>query len=346
MDDILTKMELEYFGNTIAQYASSLVLLLVLLSFFAIFKLIILRKIKKITKGSEVGELVVKIIDRIRPAFYGFLSLYIALLILNIPKSASVILFAILVAWISIRAVISLQQVIDFFVEKQLDEEKKQEASLGIIVRVVKAMLWFFALLVFLSTMGVNITALVAGLGIGGIAVGFALQNILSDLFSSFAIFFDKPFVEGDFIIVGDKLGTVERIGIKTTRLRALQGEEIVISNRELTSAQIHNFKDLESRRRSFDFGVTYDTPSEKLEKIPGIVEKVIEEEELADFERAHFNQFGDSSLSFTVVYYVNSHDFKEYMDVHQSILFKVKREFEKEGISMAFPTRTVYINK
>ncbi|RMD61247.1 mechanosensitive ion channel family protein, partial [Candidatus Parcubacteria bacterium] len=170
------------------------------------------------------------------------------------------------------------------------------------------------------------------------------VQNILSDLFSSFTILVDKPFVPGDFIVVGEHMGVVEKIGIKTTRLRALQGEEIVISNRELTATRIQNFKRMKARRVLFRIGVVYETPSELLEQIPDLVRDIIARQKNVAFDRAHFSSFDDSSLTFEIVYYVNSGDYKEYMDVHQRILFAIKREFERRGISMAYPTRTVYL--
>ncbi len=330
------------------QYISFLVIFILTVSFFFIFKRVLFRKAKKFINKNEAGKIAVEVVEKIKPAFYIFLSFYFALSILFIPDSIRRIIFSVLVVWIAYLSVIAAQRIIDFTANKYLlsGKEDRERSAIGTIVKFSKGLLWLFAGLVALSTMGVNITAIVAGMGIGGIAIAFALQNILNDLFSSFAIYFDKPFVEGDFIIVGEKTGVVEKIGVKTTRLRALQGEEIVISNRELTSVQIHNFKKMQRRRANFDFGVIYETSSKKLEKIPGIVEKIIEKEELADFDRAHFNKFGDFSLDFSVVYYIKSADFIDYMNTHQSILFKIKKEFEKETISMAFPTQTVYINK
>ncbi len=329
------------------QYLSFLLIFAFAVSFFFIFKRVLFKKAKKIVSGNEAGKVIVDIIEGIRSWFYVFLSFYFALGVLYVPESIVKTVFGILIIWISYISVIALQKLIDFAADKYLlgDKEDREKAALNTIVKLAKALLWVFALLVVLSTMGVNITAIVAGMGIGGVAVAFALQNILNDLFSSFAIYFDKPFVEGDFIIIGDKAGVVEKIGVKTTRLRALQGEEVVISNRELTSVQIHNFKKMQRRRANFDFGVVYETSSNKLEKIPSIIEKIIKEEELADFDRAHFNSFGDFSLNFSVVYYIKSADFVDYMDTHQSILFKLKRAFEKEKIDMAFPTQTVYLN-
>ncbi len=347
MENLLILMEGEYFGNTILHYAYFLVIFVLLFLLFFVFKRVIIGKARKFIEQSEVGELVIAVIDRIKPSFYALVSLYVAMGVLVVPFYLRRFLIGLIVIWSAYICVIAAQMLIDFSVGKYLKSKEERESSMiKLIAKIAKILLWAFAILVVLSTMGVNVTALIAGMGIGGVAVAFALQNILGDLFSSFAIYFDKPFVEGDFIIVGEKMGVVEKIGIKTTRLRALQGEEIVMSNAELTSVQIHNFKKMQKRRIDFGFGVTYNTPSEKLERIPAMVEEIVKEEELADFERIHFNQFAESSLLFAGVYYINSADFADYMKTHQSILFKIKRKFEEEGISMAFPTTTVYLEK
>ncbi len=339
--------EIEILGNTLAQYIYFVALFLILSLVFYIFKTVLLKKLKNIAKQNEITDTIVRSIYKISLKFYAFISLYIALNIITVPNIIDKIMLILVTVWSGYVAVIIAQIFIDFFAKKYFEaREEREKSAFKIIVKVAKGLLWIFAVLIVLSTLGVNITAAVAGMGIGGVAVAFALQNILTDLFSSFAIYFDKPFVEEDFIIVGDKMGVVEKIGIKTTRLRALQGEEIVMSNRELTSVQIHNFKKMQKRRASFDFGVEYETSSEKLEKIPKMIEKIIKKEKLADFDRAHFSKFGDFSLDFTVVYYIDSADFTDYMNTQQNILFKIKREFEKEGISMAFPTQTIQIKK
>jgi hypothetical protein len=174
----------------------------------------------------------------------------------------------------------------------------------------------------------------------------FALQNILSDLFSSFSIYFDKPFVEGDFIIIGNDMGIVKKIGIKSTRIQTLQGQELVVSNKELTSTRINNYKKMSKRRAIFNFGVEYSTSKKKLEKIPTIVKKIINNIELASLDRAHFKSFGDSSLDFEVVYYVDSSDYAKYMDIQQEINLALVLAFEKEKINFAFPSRTIYMAK
>jgi len=200
------------------------------------------------------------------------------------------------------------------------------------------------ALLLALDNLGVNITALVAGMGIGGIAVALAAQNILGDLFASISIVLDKPFVINDFIIVGDYMGSVEHIGVKTTRIRSLSGEQIVFSNTDLLNSRVRNFKRMVERRVVFSFGVVYGTPAEKLEAIPGIVRGIIEAIDGTRFDRAHFAKYGDSSLDFEVVYFVVTGDYNVYMDIQQAINLAIYRSFEDEGLGFAFPTQTIFL--
>jgi small-conductance mechanosensitive channel len=156
----------------------------------------------------------------------------------------------------------------------------------------------------------------------------------------------DRPFQTGDFIIVGDVMGTVKHIGIKSTRIESLWGEEIVVSNKDLTEARVKNYKRMENRRIVFEFGVTYQTPSAKLRKIPEIVKKIIEGIELADLDRVHWKNFGDSALNFEIMYQVHTADYNEYMDVQQEINLQLKERLEKEGIEFAYPTQTIYVHK
>ncbi len=236
-------------------------------------------------------------------------------------------------------------KIIDFlFYLKIKKQEGNTAEALKTLSLIAKVSLWLFLILLALSNMGFNVNAVFAGLGIGGIAVALAVQNILSDLFSSFAIYFDKPFEVGDFIVFGDKLGVVEKIGIKTTRIKALQGEEIVISNKELTSGQIQNFKKLQERRITFSFGVKYGTTNVKLKKIKKIMADVISKIDNCRFDRCHFYRFDDFSLFYEVVYFVNSPDYNTYMDIQEEINLNLKSSLEKEKIEMAFPTQTLHI--
>ncbi len=197
-----------------------------------------------------------------------------------------------------------------------------------------------------LDNLGFKISAVIAGLGIGGIAVALAAQAILGDLFSYFAILFDRPFEVGDFIILGEYLGTIEHIGIKTTRIRSLSGEQLVFSNTDLTSSRLRNYKRMGKRRVVFKLGVTYQTTLKQLKTIPGIIENIIKGVKDTTFDRVHFSSYGDFSLIFEVVYYVMSRDYNKYMDIQQVINFAIKKEFEAGGIEFAYPTQTLYLTK
>jgi small-conductance mechanosensitive channel len=210
---------------------------------------------------------------------------------------------------------------------------------------VGRVVLWAIAALVTLDNLGFNITTLMASLGIGGIAVALAVQNILGDIFSSVSIALDKPFVIGDFIVVDSFMGTVEYIGMKTTRLRSLGGEQIVFSNTELLKNRIRNYKRMQERRVAFEFGVAYETPAEELERIPQLVKEIVSNEKLETrFDRAHFKTYGDSALQFEVVYFVLDPDYNKYMDIQQDINLALLRAFRTRNITFAYPTRTLHI--
>ena len=247
------------------------------------------------------------------------------------------VLFAIVMGAIFFASLAAL-----FFTK--LGKGKGDSASLAIkwLIRLSKGVIWGIALILFLDNIGVKITSLVTGLGIGGVAIAFAAQSALSDIFCFFTIFFDKPFEIGDFIIAGDHMGTVEHIGVKTTRLRAIGGEQLIVSNADLTGSRIRNYKTMQQRRVSFTLGITYDTPTEKLKAIPQLIQTIVEETEDATFARAHFASFGSYSLNFEVVYFVQSADYDRYMDINQRINLAIKDGFEKLGISFAFPTSIV----
>ena len=213
-------------------------------------------------------------------------------------------------------------------------------AALGFVVR---AALWIIIVLMILDNFGVNITTLVASLGIGGIAVALALQNILGDLFSSLSIMLDKPFVVGDFITVDDIAGTVEYVGLKTTRIRGLGGEQVVFSNSDLLKSRIRNYKRMQTRRIVFGIGVVYEISKQQLLAIPGILREIVEAQPQARFDRAHFKSYGASSLDFETVYVVQTPEYAVYMDIQQAINVALFERFEKEGIAFAYPTQTVY---
>jgi small-conductance mechanosensitive channel len=236
-----------------------------------------------------------------------------------------------------------------WYAERQERKKKTSQHILFIFRGFFNAIVYLIAFFVFLALRRIDLTGLAIGAGATAIVIGFALQHVLSDFFSAFSIYFDRPFEIGDFIIVGEYSGTVNKIGMKSTRVKLLQGEELVLPNSELTKASVRNFKKMKKRRINFSFGVTYDTPTEKLKKIPDIIAKIIKPEKLEHvdkLDRVHFSEFGDFSLNFDVIYYMKSQDFVKYKDTQQEINLKIKEAFEKEGIEMAFPTQTIILNK
>jgi len=237
--------------------------------------------------------------------------------------------------------------LISWYAEESVKRKiKVSNHILFILKKVLQVIVYVFAFLIILGIFDVDLSGVVVGLGVGGIAIALALQNILSDALSAFSIYFDRPFELGDFIVVGDYAGTVTKIGMKSTRVQLLQGEELVISNKELTTTSVRNFKKLQKRRIAFAVKVTYETPVEKLKKIPQIIAKILKETEMADLDRVHFRQFGDFSLDFEVVYYTKTGDYTKYMDIQQHINYGIFEEFEKEKIEMAYPTQKIFYVK
>ena len=214
--------------------------------------------------------------------------------------------------------------------------------AIGAMSFVGRALVWTVVALLVLDNLGIDVTALITGLGIGGVAVALALQNVLSDLFASLSIVLDKPFVVGDFVVVGDVMGTVEHVGLKTTRLRSLSGEQLVISNSDLLSSRIRNFQRMSERRAVFQLGVTYETSPDKLRAVPGIVRAAIEGQPGTRFDRSHFKSYGAFSLDFETVYYVHTADYNRYMDVQEGINLELLSQFNAHGIEFAYPTSTV----
>lgn len=351
--NLQTLLAFQFGGVSAERLAIAVAVFLVLLIAFRIFRGVVLRHAKRLAgkTKTDFDDLLVAAVDEVPHYFYAVVAAFIGFQFVQLDapfvvKTVSGV-FLVLVVY---RVVVVLQKFISYVLTKILAGkghrvEENQTAINGIKI-LVKIVLWSAGLLLVLSNLGLEVGTLVASLGIGGIAVAFALQNILSDLFSSFAIYFDQPFKIGDYVVIGKDSGTVLKIGLKTTRIQSLQGEEIVFSNAELTSARIRNFKKMKHRRANFGFGVVYSTTSAQLKKIPQLVEKVIGDVKLADFSRCHFREFGDFSLNFEAVYHVHTRDYAKYMDTQQAINLGIKAAFEQAKIEMAFPTQTLYVQK
>ena len=250
----------------------------------------------------------------------------------------------------AVQAAVWGREMILGFVEQRVGEEEAEHgrlaSALGIIRLLVTVTLFAIAIILILSNLGVNVTGLVAGLGIGGIAIGLAAQGIFSDLFAALSIIFDRPFRKGDTITFGSPptTGTVEHIGLKTTRIRALSGEEVVMSNANLLNQQLQNWAMIERRRVVMQFGVIYQTPPEQLARIPDEARAILERQPLAAFDRCHAFQFGASSIDFELVFHVESPSFTDMMQVRQELVVGMARRFAELGIDFAYPTQTGFL--
>ncbi len=348
-----TFLKTTYWNNTGQEFLVALGIFIGLFIFFKIFSSLIISFLKRQTAKTKIklDDIIVDFISAIHWQFYIYLSFYMASLTLTLTETINKTLFILLILFIAFYAGQGLSRIVDYFTKEQIEKRKKKDnientSMILVFGTIFKLVIWVLILLTLLSNLGIEITPLIAGLGVGGIAIAIALQSVLSDLFSAFAIYFDKPFKEGDFIIIGNDMGTVSRVGIKTTRISTLQGQELVMSNSELTSSRINNYKKMERRRIAFVFGVTYDTPVNKMKKINEIVKTIIDKTKSATFNRIHFKEFGGFSLNYEVVYYVETPDYDKYMDIQQEINLAIKEAFEKEKIEFAFPTQTLHIEK
>ncbi|MCW8802096.1 MAG: mechanosensitive ion channel family protein [Candidatus Bathyarchaeota archaeon] len=246
-------------------------------------------------------------------------------------------------AFIIIRV---LNVLFSWFAARAKQEKRVSEHLLFVLKQIIRAIVYMAAFLAILAANKIDLSGLAVGVGVSGIAIALAVQNILGDAFSAFLIYFDRPFEVGDFIVVDGYSGTVRKIGIRSTRLQLLQGEELVISNKELTESSIRNFKKLRKRRVVFTVGVAADTPVVKLKKIPKMIENIISNIKLTEFDRVHCAELGDFSYKFEIVFYTKTSDYAKYMDIRQEINFGIIEAFEKEGIVMPFPTQSISLMK
>lgn len=340
-----------YYGNTLLEWSIALGVTTGAVAVFYFLKHVLLRRLAIYAQqaATPVARVALEVFSDTKSLFLLILAVYLGAQFVDLPARVGRTVEGITVVALLLQAALWGNRGIVLWLRHVLQAKKETDAAgattlsvLGFIGRVA---LWSIVLLMMLANLGFDITALVASLGIGGIAVALAVQNILGDIFASLSIAIDKPFVIGDFIIVGDLMGTVEYIGLKTTRIRSLSGEQIVFSNADLLASRIRNFKRMYERRVVFRFGVVYETPLEKLECIPAMVREIVEAQEHTRFDRAHFKEYGEFSLNFEVVYHVRRPDYNLYMDIQQAINLAIFRRFKEEGIQFAYPTRTLYVS-
>ena len=342
LQDFLQQM---YFGNTYLAYLMALFTFLAVIIAGWIFKKIILNILESYSKKTEThfDDLLIKMVGTFGPIFYIVIGFNLAARNLNISQQAWFFLNGLTVLILSFYIVGRIQQGIGYLIRKIVDkkneEGEKFDASLANLLSFfINVALWTFTIIFILQNFNINVSGLIGGLGITGIAVAFALQNVLSDIFASFSIYLDRPFKVGDFIIIGEEMGTVEKIGMKSTRIKSLSGELLVVSNKELSDIRIRNFGEIERRRRQFNIKVEYKTSNEKIKKATDLIKGIIENLEICEFERAVFESFGDFSLNLLISYYVKTPEQSTFMQINQKINLEIKEAFEKEGIQFAFP--------
>lgn len=356
MQEVQDLLMLEYKQNTFQDYLIALSMALGVWLGLLLFKTVVIRRFRELSRKTEtkLDDIIADALTHINFPFYLSIALYVVTQYLTIDPfiQGAVRNFTLIVVsiYIGIAVKVIISRTVEFYFSQRAKKDKEDkdvdQGFLSFIKTIVQIGVWLFIFIFILQNVGYNISALVGGLGIAGIAIAFSLQNVLSDLFSYISIFFDKPFKVGDFIIIGDDMGVVKNIGIKSTRIRTLQGQELIMTNKELTESRINNYRRMQRRRVVFQFGVVYDTSPKQLRKIPEIIEEIMKEIEVVDFDRAHFFHFGDSSLDFEVVYYVNNKEYNVYMDCQQKINLELMERLAKEGVEFAYPTQTVYVHK
>ena len=344
-------LEMSFFQNSVLDYLIFLATLIVGILVVRIIKSVVLSRLRAWAEktATTIDDFLISIFEKtlLPLAYFGVFYLSTRALTLNPTLSKIIDVFGVILLTIfGIRFLVAIIKYAleTYWLKKEKDEAK--ERTIKGILRVIKVIIWGIGITFLLDNLGFKISTVIAGLGIGGIAVALAAQAILGDLFSYFSILFDRPFEVGDFIILDNYLGTIEHIGIKTTRVRSLGGEQLVFSNTDLTNSRLRNYKRMAKRRVVFKLGVTYQTTLEQVKEIPTIIKNIIQNITDTVFDRAHFSSYGDFSLVFETVYYVLSRDYNKYMDIQQEINFAIKEEFEKRGIEFAYPTQTLFLEK
>jgi len=345
---------LPYVGElALTPYLSAIAIFLGLMLAFKVLQMVVIARLQTFSAKTitDVDDVVIGTLAGIHNWVIMLVALYLSLQFFTLPDLfdkllTGIVYFAVAYQVIEI-ALRFIEYVVTRFLEKDEDGDGIVDANAATasnMIRLVSRIgLWSLGAIFVLSNLGIEVTSLIAGLGIGGIAIAFALQGVLGDLFASFSIYFDKPFRIGDFIVIGTDAGTVEKVGIKSTRIRTLQGEELVVSNTELTSVRVQNFKKMQERRIVSQFGITYETPPKLVQAVDGIVEEIFASIDGARLDRVHFTTFADSALIFELVYLVDSSDYTEYLNKQQRFNFALLDKFAALGIDFAYPTQTIY---
>jgi small-conductance mechanosensitive channel len=340
------------FHNSMRQWATALAVALA--AFFALLlvRILLVGRFGALAKRTttEVDDILVELVARTRPYFLAAAALVFGSRFLVLPPTTDTYFSAAFALVLLVQCGLWGGAAVDLWIQRRagMQTTRADVASVTTIRALgigVKVLLWIVIFITALDKFGVNVTTLVTGLGIGGVAIALAVQNVLGDLLAALSIILDKPFDVGDSIAVDQMQGTVERIGLKTTRVRSMSGEQIIISNSELLKSRIRNYKRQLDRRVVFTTDLTYDTPAETVARIPGMIREVVSTQQPVRFDRSHFTQYTDSALRIETVYFVLDADYTRYLDIQQTINLELLRRFRAEKIDFAFPTRTIMLD-
>jgi len=338
------------YGNEVQAWLIAISIAVGLFLVLRLIEQVLIVRVERLTRKTStiVDNVVIGALRSTKLAYLFIVAVYFGSQAVELPEKIRALDWRVLMVatWLQVGIWVSRGVTIWLTHYQEVEEDGANRTTMNALSFIVRLALWTIVVLLILDNVGVDVTALVTGLGIGGIAVALAVQNMLGDLFASLSIVLDKPFVNGDFIVVGDLAGSVEHVGIKTTRIRSLSGEQLVFSNSDLLSSRIRNFGRMNERRVVFSLGVTYQTPADKLERIPSLIESAVSSQAHVRFDRCHFATYGDSSLNFETVYFVESADYGQHMDILQAVNLAVYRSFESENIEFAYPTQTLFVEK
>lgn len=341
-----------FLGNSVAVWLWAVGAAALVFVMLKMVRLVVRRRLRDVAAKTktQVDDCILVLLDHTKSFFLIVIAINVGAMFLALPNALVLFINHASVILVLAQMGMWLGQTVRFavahYTQISLTNDPDRATTLASVGLLARILIWIVMVLLALDNLGIDVNALIAGLGIGGIAVALATQNIIGDIFASISIVLDKPFVLGDYIVIGEYMGTIEHIGLKTTRLRSLTGEQIVFNNSDLLKSRIRNYKRMFERRAEFTLGVVYQTSKEKVARIPAMIRAIVESRTQVRFERSHFKQFGNFSLDFETVYYVLNPDHKVYMEIQQEINLAIMEQFAREGIEFAYPTQVVIVQR
>ena len=343
-------LDRRWYGNSVREWLIGAAAFLVAILVLSLLRRVLVARLGKIAQrtSTQIDDAVVDLVRRTRWYFIVFVAFEVGTRFVTLRPAVDHVIGRVVLVFVVVQIGVWGNGVIEFWVT-QFARRRAAEADTASATTMVavsyaaRAVLWALVFAMLLRVFGFDVTALVTGLGIGGVAIALAVQNVLGDLFAALAIVLDRPFLIGDTINVDSIIGTVEHIGLKTTRLRSLSGEQIVMANGDLLKSRIRNYKRMIERRVVFTTDVTYDTAPDVAARIPAMLREIVEAQSPVRFDRSHFATYTDSTLRYETVYWVLDPDYGKFMDIHQAVNLEVLRRFNSQKIEFAFPTRVVY---